>query len=341
MRPRWIFAATLMLAGCREPQGKSEDLNAGAGATLETVLGWLPADTESIIVAAPFQVPKAGEVRGEPSAGLELQFLTVGAFFTPGRDWPVKPGPLREAIGGARLQVGLLAARRFRFPNSLGSVLFEGCSIAIFEDPAGASKPWESVKGMGKVRLKATSQETFVFEETLEGVKWTFYICRPRKDVLLCATHEGYLKEVLDRMGGAGRGSFAEELKRRQEWKRVDRETSSVWAIRIFRPENAGWDPVSPRSEHNQVGFPHDSDAEGAAFSLSRDEKRLSSWYVTGAKDAIGMGKLFWMPDPSMRGQVELQAPGVVHFEFDLPQPGEPWLVFLLVLFMTGHAVVI
>jgi hypothetical protein len=105
------------------------------------------------------------------------------------------------------------------------------------------------VKGVGGKRLEGLLFETFVFEEKLESDTWIFYVTRPRENVLICATQHEYLKEVLDRMAGTNEASFLEILKQRDEWKFVDRGASPVWAIRIFRPENA----------HNGSCFPPES----------------------------------------------------------------------------------
>jgi hypothetical protein len=74
------------------------------------------------------------------------------------------------------------------------------------------------VKDLGKTPAGGFEADTFVFKENLGSTKWTLYISRPRDNVLLCATQEKYLKELLERKGGTKKGSFLETLKGREEW---------------------------------------------------------------------------------------------------------------------------
>src|ERR1700734_598408 len=102
------------------------------------VLSWLPADTETLLVAngpiwmSNFQTPEDYKNHAGPREELEKAFesVTLGLFDS-------KNGLLERNLEGKKVLFALEASRHFRSPAGLGELPFEGCALAIFKDDLG------------------------------------------------------------------------------------------------------------------------------------------------------------------------------------------------------------
>jgi len=321
--------------GCTTPTGIQAETET---VTVEKVLSWLPGNTESIVVAESFIFDS--KIDGDMSLVPEFQLLTLAAFFVPGRDGPNKTGPIAKAMEGAGLRFGLKAGRQFRHKGGVGPISYEGCDIAVFDDAKIVDKVWKTVEKLLGKRVQNMSVIAVVLEEEIEGIKWTYYLARPRDKVLLCASNETYLKEIVKRMEGAEQSNFLEAIRIRDEWKVVEREDSLVWCIRIFRPENAMLDPGSPLNKSNALGPFQDRSARGSGFSLAKDRKTLLAWYLGGAKDCMENGRRIWMPPQSgIGGKAKLVEEGIVRLAIDLSRLSDSVSITFIARCMTGHLV--
>ena len=101
---------------------------------VEQMLAWLPADTETILVAnepfwmSNFQIGQVVYTNHEVTSeelekhfeGMTLQLFNFGN------------GLLEKHLHGKKLLFALEASRHYRPPAGLGELPFEGCAVAIF-----------------------------------------------------------------------------------------------------------------------------------------------------------------------------------------------------------------
>src|SRR5262249_28009630 len=137
-------------------------------------------------------------------------------------------------------------SRRFRAPTSLGSMRFEGCSIVILkQDLANRTALLTQMVSQAKLFHNLGGHRVAEFEEKLEQDIWRFFVTLPAPNVLLCATNQAFLTEVLIRMRNkAATRALLETL---PEWKHVNKG-AKFWALRHYDKDQAQHDPTSPLS---------------------------------------------------------------------------------------------
>jgi hypothetical protein len=167
--------------------------------TIREALGWLPANTETIIAAVgPFQVEvrenKDDEVmKSSFEELLELQSLSPLTG--------IAHGAFAKELRGRKVALAVEGARNFRAPKQLGEWLYDGCHILVFEQglgTAGAALE-KTLLAKAKKTFRIGGNQVFVYEQQFEKDLWTFYITRPQENVLLLATERHFLEEVLKR----------------------------------------------------------------------------------------------------------------------------------------------
>jgi hypothetical protein len=138
----------------------------------EQVLAWLPADTESLLVAnGPFwmsnfqirqEVYTNHEVTSEELEkhfeGMTLQLFNFGN------------GLLEKHLRGKKVLLALEGSRHFRPPAGLGELPFEGCAVAIFEDNLVDQRDSfmkEAAQKTGRIE-EIEGQRVAIFEEPSE-----------------------------------------------------------------------------------------------------------------------------------------------------------------------------
>ena len=116
----------------------------------------------------------------------------------------VRDGLLQKHLAGLKVSLALEGSRHFRGPKGLGLMPFEGCQIVIFEDEAkwGLQAAMKVLMQKAPKTIELAAKEVAVYEEKWENDIWTVFFTQPKPGILLCATHRGYLKEVLKRMEG-------------------------------------------------------------------------------------------------------------------------------------------
>lgn len=204
---------------------------------IQTVLDWLPTDTETLMVAnGPFEMRWRDPARADsepaaPSASLSghLENLQCGNLGS------LRQGQLLKSLNERVVALAVHGARKFRVPKQLGLAPYEGCDCLIFRRGLGDRAPLLQkalAASVGK-QEKIAGIDVFSFQEKLERDLWTFYVAVPRPNVLLCATDRGYLTDVLNRVESPKPirpRAFPAEL---PEWKHVDLK-ARFWAIRHY-----------------------------------------------------------------------------------------------------------
>jgi hypothetical protein len=196
--------------------------------TWQQVLAWLPADTETLVVAqGTFPI---GKDEKNPSLAQWITRFTSGLHRHPTFD--------KHQLKLAKAEMCLVVegARNFRSPDgpgNIGSFRYEGCHFIVFTDAARAvvGDFYAALKAAAQATLQLQGQEVLYFAEQYRGSDGDTFVVRLRPTVLLIASHKGYLEEVLRRMRQPdGKRALPDDS---DMWKHVD-TNSLVWAVRKY-----------------------------------------------------------------------------------------------------------
>jgi hypothetical protein len=302
---------------------------------IDTVLWWLPEDTETIFAAqGPFKLTPQ-DPRSQPGRSLQIILQTTNLSVLAGSEENAR---FKQVLGRTVL-LAIEGSRHFRPPSGLGSTMFDGCEIIEFKgEPGQDSETLKKLIGrLAKRKEILNGVEVFVFEEKLEQDLWTVFVASPRPNLFLAATNAGYLKEVLNRMSYHGETrALPDSL---PEWKYVNR-SAPFWAVRHFDPKNASQDPTSPFGGRKAANIP-DEQAVGVAFSFSAvADKTPAITYLSASPGATRIAREQWsVPSEGLNPEIHESEPGVVLI--GVPVKDDTALSsFLLELFaLFGHAV--
>jgi hypothetical protein len=254
----------------------------------EAFLGWLPEDTETLIVAqSPFEVRRWNDSRwGNPLEQSHFHQDVKRMAGTP--ELHIKEGGLpHKAFEGLTVICVVEGSRRFREPGTklnLGGFQYDGVHIMQFAAGADESvkKAFQTCldKADKKIDVAGVMVASFRLEGSEKNVS-THFFCQPRAGILFYATDQTFLEQTLKRIDKKPvKRALAADL---PEWKQVD-ATASVWAIRHYRKDFADDDPTSPLKEG---GFPFGPDRDAIGFVFWYDAQRNAQMrYLTGAKNA-------------------------------------------------------
>jgi hypothetical protein len=314
---------------------------------LNTVLLWLPADTETLQVASgPFWMSNFVIGRQEDenhkvaTEELEKQFRGVAlGSFDSGK------GLLEKHLAGLKVLFALEGSRHFRPPTDLGELPFEGCALAIFQedlegrrdvfmkDAAGVAARIEEIEG----------QKIAHVEEQMERDTWSSFIAFPLKGVVLVSTNKQFLQEMLARMRGKeGERALPDSLR---EWTYVNK-TAQFWGLRHYDKQQAKYDPTSPFGGKKSANFP-DEEAVGLTYqSDPKTERRATVTYIGSPRAEtrkIAEDRFPDTGDPGRLAGLHIQyrelAPGVIQSTFDLSYSQPTDLFFFIFMGHLGHAV--
>jgi hypothetical protein len=247
----------------------------------------------------------------------------------------------RELIG-QKVSLAVEGSRCFRSPHGLGMMPFQGCQVIVFEKDAVPvlTAAMRSLLIKAQRTIELSGRKVAVFEQKLEEDTWIIQITQPRPGILLCATHEGYLKDVLSRM--EGKQSTRAIPQDSPEWKYVN-TNARVWAVRHYSKADATRDPSSPLRDEAAANVP-DLGALGLAFSYNPDGKSATVYYLTRAKDAVAIARKCWnRVSEGLKPEIEEIGTGVVRIriqitsDVDKDDVGGEFLFELLA--QLGHAV--
>jgi len=314
---------------------------------LEQVLSWLPADTETLLVAnGPFWMSNfqiGQEVYTDHSVTseeLEKHFegMTLQLFNS-------RNGLLEKHLHGKKILFALEAARHFRAPAGLGELPFEGCALAIFKDDL--DDRWDAfMKEAAQTAVRTgeiQGQEVAVFEEPSEQDIWKSFIAFPQKGVVLAATNEQFLREMLSRMRGTKRErALPSSL---PEWKHVNTQ-AQFWGIRHFDKQQAKEDPTSPFGGRKSANLP-DDEAIGLTYQCSPSKERKATLtYLSGARAEIGKieeGRFPSSSEPENTSGLHIQRrelqPGAIQSTYDLSRSQPLNWFFFVFMASVGHAI--
>jgi hypothetical protein len=334
-------------ASCAGPQ-------TGAGSSairdeldLKRVLSWLPADTETLLVAnGPFWMSNF-QIGGEnyknhavTSEDVEKTFegLTLGLFNS-------KNFLLEKHLEGKKVLFALEGSRHFRPPAGLGEMPFEGCALAIFKDDLGDRRDaFMRDATQFAVRIEEIEgQKVAEFEERSEQDILTTFVTFPRVGVVLVATNKQFLLDMLARIGGAeGERALPDTL---PEWKYVNKQ-AKFWGFRHFDKRQSNEDPTSPFGGRKSANMP-DDEAIGLTYQCDPShERKATLTYLSGPRAEIRKIEESRFPsssEPEATAGLNIQyrdlQPGVIQSIYDLKYSRSlDWFFFVFMENM-GHAI--
>ena len=158
-------------------------------------LNWLPEDTETLFVAnGPLAISKSKDDL--------FEFHEVAAMLPVGPLLSVQDGLLGKALAAKKITCAVEGSRRFTGPKRFGMMPYEGAHIVQFDDSSGEAvrKAFQDCYDKADKKIELAGQRVAVFNEKLEDDNWTYLVVQPRPSLLICATNQNYVEEVLKRM---------------------------------------------------------------------------------------------------------------------------------------------
>jgi hypothetical protein len=343
----WILAV-IGLTGCSfHPHDFSSPIRGNISP--ERVLSWLPADTETLLVAnGPFWMSNfqiGGDIdknRVVTHEEFEKNFQSATLALFVGENQL-----LEKHLRGKKILFALEASRHFRPPTGLGEAPFEGCAIAIFRNDLDDQRDafLKEAANSGVRTEEVEGQKVVVFTERSEEDVWQYFVAFPQKGVVLAATNEQFLSGVLSRMRQRGltRVALPAAL---PEWKYVN-TSAQFWGIRHFDPSQSKYDPTSPFGGRKSGNIPDDG-AIGLTYQCSALGELGATLTYLSSSDAPQIYEVEERRFPSeadpddtagLRIQRQILASGIIQSTYDLSR-SQPLSLFMFVLMGNmGHVV--
>jgi len=333
-----LCAAFLFAAGAAgQTTGTDPDL-APRPVDVQQMLSWLPADTETLIVAKSFALPEMRDHNYSVEVMFQIMPLTTL--------W-LKNGALLDYFRGQRVLVALEGSRRFRSPQGFGFMLFEGCTILVFAedlgDRAGAFFRSSSVDAF-KIEDVDGHKVSVFQEKTGDGGTdtWTTFIAFAKPNLLFVATNLDYLREALSRMRGkSGPRALPEIL---AQWKCVNTD-AQFWGVRHYDRVQGVGDPSSPFFAATGNVFPPwiDDRAVGLTFNFDpADAKRPTMVYMSGnpsvAKAERGPLSMGYEGNKFDIMYRNLDA-NAIEASYNIRDTDAPHTFFFMLLYFLGHGI--
>jgi hypothetical protein len=224
MTGRFMRAALIAVIGLFSAEIISADERPTRNASTEVrrLLPWFPEDTETLVAAQSFEVPRVS-VDAFGKWAILMPSLASGDF--DGFDFDHEP------LIGRKVLIALNGMRCPRPVGSMGGFSAEGCSVLVFERDLGdAGAEWtRNLRRDAKEIRKIAGRQVFCFASGESRRHPLVYFLQLAPDTILRATHDGYLRELLNRIDTAPRGrAFPDSL---PQWGTIDR-SAAVWMIR-------------------------------------------------------------------------------------------------------------
>jgi hypothetical protein len=300
--------------------------------TAKQILEWVPADRETfVVVNGPFQMQLEGEKLRRRNT---LAGLLEGISYSP---LAMRNGAFIKELAGQEVALGVEAARRFRPPSGLGMSRYEGCHIIVFRHDLGAAGDSlkKALAAAAKKTQKIAGHEVFSLEEKFEKDVWHIFFAQPQANILVCATDQGFLSELLERMvRPTGKRALPKNL---PEWKHVQ-TTARFWAVRHFDDAREGDLDSPPATDPGVVGLVFIFDL-GEGPEEKAPPKVI---YLSGEKDVRKVEKAWtYVGEAKWTPKVKQLAPGVIELTAELKGDGDAGRFFIILLYHLGHAIAV
>jgi hypothetical protein len=333
-------------SGCNNQKAAVTSAPIRGGIDINTVLSWIPSDTETLLAAngpiwmSNFNVERPGEDSREiTSEELEKYFdgLTLGLFGTG-------KGLLEKRLERKKILFALEGSRHFRPPAGLGEVPFEGAAVAIFEDNLSDIRDaFMKDAAIAALRIQEIEgQKIAVFQEPSERDVITTFVTFPQEGVVLIATNEKFLRDILVRMRGAmGERALPDGL---PEWRFVNKR-AQFWGLRHFDKAQSTEDPTSPFGGRKSANFPDDG-AIGLTYECvwAKERKVMLTYLSSTSKiESIEHDRFPASSEPDATAGLNIRyhqpEPGVIQTTYDLSHSRSVDWFFFIFMASLGHAV--
>jgi hypothetical protein len=339
-----LGAVSLWAVTCSAQRVAGGSEKATTQVNVSAAVSWLPADTETLIVAnGPFVTPPLEDEADEPQSGILSNEEIAKQFESLPMSLVDLPTGLLKQLSGRKVAFAMEGSRHFRSPSGLGGMQFEGCDIVMFAgDVASLGDAYiKNSKNIATSVEEIDGQTVATFQSKLENDVWTALVAFPRPNILVVATNREYLRDVLARIAGkSGPRALPGDLR---EWKYVDLH-ARCWGLRHYDKSQAALDPSSPFGGEKSANF-SDEKAIGIVFNLGID-RTATITYLSNAKNALQIMREGLFPPQSeptsikdLRIQYREISPGVIQGSFELNQSDSVAYFTLVLIAALGHGV--
>ena len=319
----------------KDALGKRQNC-ANLAPSVRSLLAWLPTDTETLVVnQRPMALEDIEAMREKRSMGNFLEWWSSGGFL-----FSIQNGVHTKHLKNARISMVIEGARSFRRPAKFGLMRYQGCHILSFKDDLGD----EGVAFLSALNAHATDirqiagQAVLVLTESYNADTWTLFITQPQPNVLIFATDEGYICEVIRRSRGINeQRAFPENI---SEWSNVDIR-APIWAIRHYNKEDKTEDPSSPFFDGPSAFRIPDHHAIGITMSIYPSKRVAQVFYLSDNQYAKGIASSLCsiarnvQPVPSARTNVK----GIHSVRLLLERDGDRETFIMSLLAALGHGI--
>lgn len=215
-------------------EARDRSLSAQGGKLADSILTWLPADTETLVVAQePLAILRERQTT-MPAALEEAQGYVLGMLAAAEKE------TLLGALQGRTVTLAALGARHFtnHAPDPrgflpLGLIAYQGCAIYEFSEPVPdsmlARPPDESVMGQRVWTSTGTQSDAPDAD--------TFFLSLLEPQLVIVCNNREFLREIVSRRGLPQQPrALPASL---PEWKLVDR-TAPLWALSHYAADGIG-----------------------------------------------------------------------------------------------------
>jgi hypothetical protein len=232
----WAEAAQLSKAlKLAVEDARNHSMSAVGNELANSILDWLPADTETLIVAQqPFTL-EPGDRRKIPTALQAARGYALALLFS------AEHGGLLTALPGRTLRLAALGRRSGKGmeenhnPNGIvpfGMVPYQGCGVYAFAEPIGDSifgrPPDDSILGHRVWRSKGSQNDSKDRE--------TYLVAFIKPDLLMSCNDREFFEQMATRMSAPAQPrALSANL---PEWKLVDRG-APFWGICHYTSQTA------------------------------------------------------------------------------------------------------
>jgi len=292
------------------------------------------------VVRGPFKVaaPLEFSERISPAdyVGLALNQMALGSLGV------IKEGAFLKKFIGCTVSLCVEGSRRFRPPTSLGGMRFEGCSITILkQDFTERTTLLNQMASHAKRFHNLEGHRVAEFEEKLEEDIWKVFVAMPAPTVLLCATDQAFLTEVLSRMHQKALNRALPEAL--FEWRHVN-TSAKFWSLRHYDKAQAQYDPTSPLSGHQLAANWPDTGAVGIVFEYDPARSKVAavryfSRNQKGLKSFSDEMKKASYPGQDFKPQFNETNPGIIEMTVSLDENEQAGMFLFVLLMLFGHGV--
>ncbi len=346
-----ILLSMLYISGCTECfqryfyKGKNQ-LNSeiiSNQISLDDILWWFPTDIETLIVSNGV-FPIGPRIKHKLNVKQDLPSLqTILESSSYGLMVGLADHVSRDLLAVNEVTLAIEGSKKFSNPSGLGMMKYEGCHVIQF-----SSEIIEFMKSMEKnaTQIKNIGEkQVLIFEKNVESDIWKIFYAQLRPNLILCATDEIFLTQMLNRISKRGKTrALPNSL---LEWKYVDR-TAQFWAIRHY--EWAGiYDKKSKVYVIDKTRGPKHGE-KGLAFgsTFHYDSKKPITAKVNSfskSRNAEEEAKRFWSRGPNwspgLYSDVRTVTPGVIEIVPNIDPPESVLGFWALLRHSLGHGVIL